>query len=120
MGVKQEWAKDKVFWPAVRALQAQIARARHLNEDFVKDRMVAVATGDMPVSKQQMQAINMSARILGMGLAQNQPHGKVTVQPDQITVEFGDSLPEPMQNPALPPPGPLPSLIEEAKVDDNT
>lgn len=119
MGVKQGWAKDRVFWPAVRALQAQIARAKHLTEDFVRDRMIAVANGEMPVSKQQMQAINMSARILGMGLAQNHQQGKVSIRPEEITVEFGDALAGPAESLTLPQPEPLPDLIEDNSEDTN-
>lgn len=98
-GCKQEWAKDPIFWPAVRALQAQIARAKHLNEDFVKDKMVAAVNGEFPITKQQMQAINLSARVLGMGLAQNQTRSRVDIQPDRITVEFSDGPPQSLPAP---------------------
>ena len=127
---KQVWIRDTLFWNAVRALQAQISRARHLNEDFVKDKMIAVANGDLQINKIQMAAINSSARILGMGLARNN-QGKVSIRPDEIEVSFGDGPPciapkptipsLPGKNPATDAPDPSikpPQPVEEAEFED--
>jgi len=89
MAMKQSWVKDPLFWPAVRALQEQMARADRLNADFVKDHIVAGCDGF--VTKTQMAAINTAARVLGMGLASKST--KVEATPDSIKISFDEGMP---------------------------
>ena len=81
----RETCQDKKFWRAIRAHAIQNARSALLNTRFLKDQLVASMVGDQ-LSNRQLQAINLSMKMLGVG--QNSNRGKVIVQPNKIEVEF--------------------------------
>ncbi len=89
MDAKQQWVMDPLFWPAVLALKAQIARANALTVGFIKDHLVATADGAFTTHSQQ-QAINTAVRVLGLGVATKST--KVEASPDSIKISFDEGL----------------------------
>lgn len=99
---KQAWINDPVFWPAVVALKHQLARAKALNEMYLKDHLLSAAAGKN-YTKTQMAALNTAVRMVVPAFRPSN-QGKVSIRPDEVTIEFNDgnaTIPAPQPKNAI-------------------
>lgn len=106
-----EWVNDPLFWPCALALARVIARARGLTPEYLKDFTMATMKTGSKINNVQMQAANLAAKMLGVGVANNK--GRVSIRPDEITVDFGEEAISLSSQPKSSPTG-LPGAKNEA------
>ena len=87
----QQFIVDEIYWAAVTAAVEMRVRAKRLNPDYLKDFMVASIDGTRLPSKQQMQAVNLSMRMIGLG--QLNKSTRVEASPDSIKITFDEGMP---------------------------
>lgn len=90
--VIDSWQSDENYWRIFNGYLGVLIRSQGLSPEFVKKYLLTILEGQEQPTKEQIQAVNSSLKILGISDLSRKT--KIEFTPENTKIEFNDGLSE--------------------------